>query len=355
MATVIDRPAALSASEQEIHAHRVLFSLDEQEREVFFPDGDWPGSCVPGHEWAVFTGESDQSWSEALETFCPTVIVSCWSTRALSPRWVTDPGCCLRYVCHVAGSVRHVVPREFLGRGGIVTNWGGAPSSEVAEHALLLALSALRNAGAWWPFIESRDGISAHQSVALRTRTLIGKRVGIHGFGRIARALIGFLKPFGVTIQCFSHGVPSSAMTAFGIDACDDLSTLFQASDVVFECEALTPDTEGSVTREILGLLSQDAIFVNVGRGGVVDEDALARLAASGKIRVALDVVTDEPLRADTKFRAIGGAILSPHIAGPTFERFPECGRLAMQNLQRFLSGADIPDAMSLDEYDRST
>lgn len=351
----MDRPLSCLPEEQEIRTHRVLFSLDEPEKEVFFPGADWSGRLLPGHEWAVFKGDSELSWSETLESFRPSVIVSCWSTPALAPDWVADPGCSLQYVCHVAGSVRHVVPREFLVRGGMVTNWGGAPSSEVAEHALLLALSALRNAGSWWAFIDSREKVASHQSVALRTRTLIGKQVGIHGFGRIARALVGFLKPFGVTIRCYSHGVPPSAMAAFGVEPCDDLTTLFRLSDVMFECEALTPHTAGSVTREILGLLPREAIFVNVGRGCVVDEDALARLAASGSIRVAIDVVTHEPVQPDTKFRAIDGVILSPHIGGPTFEKFPECGNLAMQNLRRFLSGASLPDAMSLDEYDRST
>jgi len=323
--------------------------------ECFFPGIQWQENLSGGHEWLLFQGESDAAWRELIEDFRPNALISCWSTKGIDPEWSRSADCSLKYVCHVVGSVRHVVPRQFLERGGLVTNWGGAPSAQVAEHALLLALSALRNAASWWPYIESGNREGIHQAAALRTRTLIGKRVGIHGFGRIARALIKFLEPFNVSICCYSEGVPPAAIAASGATPTPDLPALFSESDVLFECEALTPLTKGSVTEKDLSALPRDAIFVNVGRGSVVDEEALIQLAGEGRIRIALDVVSQEPLHPDTGFRQVKGAILSPHIGGPTFEKFPECGELAMNKLHQFLNGEPVPGLMTLAEYDRST
>ncbi len=333
---------------------RVLFALTDQEIAAFFPSR-WPIGQNGDYEWLLCQEKSHHLWRRLLVDFRPDALVSCWSTPSIDPNWITSPEFSLNYVCHIAGSVRHVVPREFMERGGLVTNWGGAPSSEVAEHALLLALSALRNAGSWWPHIESNGEQDIHQAAALRTRTLFGKRVGIHGFGRIARALVSILRPFNVSIHCYSDGVPPSAISAFGLTPCSELSTLFSQSEVLFECEALTPFTRESVTEQVLSALPQDAVFVNVGRGCVVDESALIKIAKEGRIRIALDVACREPLGPDTPFHQIKGAIISPHIGGPTFERFPECGELALQNLDRFLAGDPLPEALTLDEYDRST
>jgi phosphoglycerate dehydrogenase-like enzyme len=336
-------------------SRRVLFSLNDQEMDAFFPGTRWPGGGEPGQEWIFFRGETEAAWREALADFQPDALVSCWSTRALDPAWIAEPDCGLRYVCHVAGSVRHVVPREFLERGGLVTNWGGAASPQVAEHALLLALAALRNAGRWEEHVEAGGRPGIHQTSALQTRSLFGRRVGIHGFGRIARALLPLLRPFHLSISCHSAGVPETALLAEGVTPCADLRELFARSEVLFECEALTPCTLGLVTEEILCELPRDAVFVNVGRGRVVDEPALLRLAAQGRLRIALDVVTEEPLAPDSPARKVPGAILSPHIGGPTADIFPQCGERALQNLRKFLSGQNPEEAMTLEEYERST
>ncbi len=84
--------------------------------------------------------------------------------------------------------MRKIVPREFIERGGLVTNWGNIVACSVAEHALLMALALLRNVPEWRPFIESDSEPSPHAIEALGTRRLAGRRVGIHGFGAVARS-----------------------------------------------------------------------------------------------------------------------------------------------------------------------
>ncbi len=327
---------------------RVVVALTERERSLFFNGDVMP----PG----VVLDDADfepARWEACLECERPEVVVSGWSTPPIPERWLTRPDCSLRYVCHVAGSVRALVPRSFVERGGLVTNWGDAVSPQVAEHALLLALAALRHADRWPGFIE-RDPVT-RRIEEIGTRTLFGRRVGIHGFGAVARALLPLLAPFGVTVSAFSLGVPWKLMSDAGVKPCESLRELFRDSDVLFECEALTPATERSVSADVLAALPDDAVFVNVGRGRLVDDLALQREAQSGRLRVALDVVADEPLAGDSPFVTCGNGILSPHIGGPTLDRYRRCGQVALANLASFLRGETPASAITLAAYDRAT
>jgi len=333
---------------------RVLFSLQEHEREAFFPDGV---EALPDTEtrWLPDASRSPESWSAFLEDYRPTILVSCWSTPPIPPAFV-EAGSSLRYICHLVGSVRGLVPRAFLERGGLLSNWGALAGDNVAEHALLLALAALRRQPAWLPLIHApqprpwRSG-----TMRLRPRTLIGRRVGIHGFGHVARALVRLLRAFDVEIRAFSPGVPAHLMLDAGVTPCASLRELAAHSEVFFGCEALNDATRGSIDADVLAALPDGAVFVNVGRGPVVDEEALLRAASDGRIQVALDVVSIEPLRPDNPLLKLPEIILSPHIAGPTYDRFADCGRQALSNLRRFLRGDPIDSRVTLELYDRAT
>ncbi len=333
---------------------RVLFALNEHEREAFFPDGVDP---LPDAEtrWRPDGPLAPGAWAALLEDFQPTVLVSCWSTAPVPP-WLIEPGSPLRYVCHLVGSVRSLVPRAYLERGGLLSNWGGLAGDNVAEHALLLALSALRRQPAWLPLIHAPQPKPwRNATMRLRPRTLIGRRVGIHGFGHVARALVRLLRAFDVEIRAFSPGVPAQLMREAGVVPCASLLELAHGSEVFFGCEALTAHTRGSIDAAVLAALPDDAVFVNVGRGPVVDEAALIHAASGGRIRVALDVVSIEPLRPDNPLLLLPEVILSPHIAGPTYDRFTGCGQHALENLRRFFAGHPVESRITPDLYDRAT
>ncbi|HWL14745.1 MAG TPA: hydroxyacid dehydrogenase [Opitutus sp.] len=329
----------------------VAFALTARELSLFLREPN-DGLSVPHHRFseADFAGDV---WPERLARIRPTVLVTGWTTPPLPENWIAAPDCPLRYVCHVAGSVRKLVPRLFLQRGGIVTNWGDNVATQVAEHGLLLALSALRNAAHWRAFIARPPATRRIEELA--TRTLFGRRVGIHGFGAVARALLPLLAPFSVSLSAYSAGVPSELMRAAGVEPRASLAELFKGADVLFECEALTPATAHSVSAEILGALPDDAVFVNIGRGDLVDDAALQREVAAGRLRVALDVVADEPVTRASPYVTSGAVTLSPHIAGPTLDRYPHCGAHALEQLRTFLRGERPAAALSLAAYDRAT
>lgn len=332
---------------------RIVAALTEREQALFLAQALARSGFEHRIELADERALAAPGWTRQLEAWQPEILLTGWSTPPLPESWLARADCPLRYVCHVAGSVRQLVPRVFIERGGLVTNWGDRISGQVAEHGLLLALAALRNQAAWAPFV-ARPA-AERQITELRTRTLFGLRVGLHGFGGVARALIPLLRPFGVSLAAYSAGVPDEIFSNQGVRPVSSLAELFAGSDVLFECESLTPATRGFVSAAMLAVLPDDAVFVNIGRGGLVDDAALVREGASGRLRLALDVVSDEPLTAASPYLSVPGIILSPHIGGPTLDRYTDCGVHALANIALFLAGTRPPEAISVARYDRAT
>lgn len=332
---------------------RLLFAVPEAARQEFFPHHPEGILTRTREYWAERDELQERRWDKLLQEFDPEVVISCWQTPGFSDDYASSPNS-LRYVCHLAGSVRNRVPRAMIERGVLISNWGNMVGHSVAEHAVLLILAGLRNIREW---NDAVDEFSGNPRTRLRTCTLKGKRVGIHGFGGIARHLVSMLRPFHCQISAYSEGVPSHLYVENGVKECGSLAELFSKNQILVECEALTSRTEGSVSANILRKLPDGALLVNVGRASVVEEEALIAEAQTGRIQIALDVFPDEPLRPDSPLRKIPGAVLSPHIAGPTFDMLPDCGAFALRNLKRYIEGREdeIEGRVTLEIFDRST
>jgi len=328
----------------------ILFAFSQTDREMFLPGRNLEEEFGAKARWIDTSKIDKDEWEHLLYEASPEILVTAWDTPALSESFALESNLALRYVCHMCGGVRTRVPRNLLARGVLVSNWGTAISHTIAEQAILLTLGALRNLPLWGSFMQ----LPATRIFQLRTQSLRGRRVGLHGFGGIAREIVEMLKPFRVDISAYSAGVPRELFEHHGVRPCESLEELFSHNNVLIECEALTPVTRGSVTGPLLDLLPQDAVFVNVGRGAVVDEQALIRCAAQGRIRIAVDVYAQEPPALDSGLFRIPNALLSPHIAGPTSDTLPLCGEFAMSNLHKFLQGESVDGVVTLEAYDRS-
>jgi len=349
--TLTDPPRPFSPHPATDH---VVFILTPNEKRLFFaaePKIRRPGVRASSLDAA---GLSPRAWENALRDLRPSVLVTAWSCPPLPESWALAEDCPLRYVCSVTGSVKDRVPREMLVNGLLVSNWGVLVSPTVAEHALLMVLSLLRSAPSW-PELLQRPRHAVEMMEVLRSRTLRGKRVGLHGFGAVARALVEMLRPFDVELAAYSHGVPRALMDEFGVRPCRDLAELFSHSEILIECEGLNDRTRGTVTESLLRRLPRDAVFVNVGRAAVVDETALVTLARERHLRIGLDVFHREPLPGDTPLRELPNVLLSPHVAGPVGETYPLCGAQALENLERYLNGEAPENQVTLEIYDRAT
>jgi phosphoglycerate dehydrogenase-like enzyme len=280
------------------------------------------------------------------------ILVSAWQTPPLNGPITVAELKSLRYVCYLAGTVRRLVPRELIANGLIVTNWGNSIAETVAECALMLILMALRRAS-HWAIAMHREG--AWKDATTMTQSLIGRRVGLHGFGGISQSLVPMLRPFTDRIQTCSPRVPDAVLARLGVSRVKSLEELFSTSEIVVELAAATPENFHIVQESHLRMIPEGGVFVNVGRGCVVDEVALARVARDGKIQIALDVFELEPLPVESALRGLPNVTLLPHLGGPTRDRRRDSGALALKNLRAFLRGEPQEAVVTVDVYDRST
>lgn len=296
----------------------------------------------------VRTITSHENFSQTLVASAPEVLVSGWGTPPLPE---TLPAS-LRYVCYLAGSVKQLVTRRHLERGLIVTNWGGSISRTVAEGALWHILNGLRRATQCTLAMHcDRTWPSGHTETA----SLFGRRVGIHGFGNVARELIALLRPFGCAIAVFAPDVDSRVARDHDVSSTDSLEALFSDNDVIVEVAPLNAATHGIITAELLARLRPGNVFVNIGRGAVVDEAAMIRVAQAGQVYFSLDVFATEPLPADSPLRGLRNVSLTPHLAGPTSDRRVDAGTFALNNLRAFAHGQPLQAVITPEIYDTST
>lgn len=332
---------------------KIAVVLTEQERATFFPQG--LGAAVEACEVASINNPAELSeaqWEAFLLQTQPEILIGCWSLPRVSER-IVEHSPQLRHIAYVTGSLSKKVARSFIERGGYATNWGDEAAYSVAECALMLGLMSLRKATRFAMEMHVDRGWSPRGEP--RGLSLFNRRVGIYGFGAVARKLIELLKPFNVEIEAYSAPVPSQVFAAAGVREAESLHSLFAGNDVVFIVEALTPATTNSVDQSVLSQLQDNCVVVNVGRGAVVDEVALAQLAEKGKVHIGLDVYASEPLAADSPLRGLRNVTLLPHTAGPTIDFYPACGARALRNVETYLRGEVPPDHNDLKRYDLAT
>lgn len=293
-------------------------------------------------------GLSEEEWRKRILEINPRIILTGWGTLPLPPR----PPENLEYVCHLTGSVRASIPRSYLEADIPVTNWGDSISHTIAEMGLFLTLHLLRNGTAYQDNLHYqgkwKEGIPPD-------RSLFGRRVGIHGFGRIARKLVDLLQPFQVTLSAYSPPVPPALFQQAGVQRADSLESLFSENEIVIELEGLTPETRGMVRAEHLAAMADHSLLVVVGRAGLIQEEALLREALSGRLQFGLDVFWEEPLPAQSPLRGLRNVALFPHTAGPTPDQLFRCGERALENLRRFRDGETLLEPLDPKAYDRIT
>lgn len=328
----------------------LLAAISANEQPDFLPEPLFADvrALTPKFSWCDTTGISLEAFHRALREANPEILLACWRTPPLPAE--LPPA--LRYVCYLAGSVKTLVSRAHLERGLRVTNWGGSIGRMVAECALFHTLSCLRR-GTHWALTMHREGGWDNDNP--QTASLFGQRVGLHGFGPVARELVGLLQPFHCAISVCAPDVDAETERRYGVRAVSTLETLFAENDVVIELAPLIPATTGIITEKLLRLIRPGGVFVNVGRGAVVDETALLRVAQEGKIRIGLDVFAVEPLPADSPFRGLPNVSLTPHIAGPTPDRRRDAGEFSVANLRAYAAGRPLQGLITERVYDTST
>ena len=239
--------------------------------------------------------------------------------------------------------VNEVDVEAATGAGIPVGNVPDASVAEVADHTVMLALAALRR------LRETADGVAAGRwdvAPMRGTRRLSTLTAGILGLGRIGTAVAARLEAFGLTVVGFDPYVADSRYLRLELDE------LLARSDLVCIHLPLTDETRGLLSDERLALLGPGAVVVNVARGGIVDEVALARRLAGGLLwGAALDVFREEPLPGDHPLREAPHLLATPHVAWYSVESGRDLQWRAAEQAARALRGERLDPVVNPSVY----
>ena len=221
----------------------------------------------------------------------------------------------------------------------------GANTETAADHTVALVLAALRR-------LVEHDGSVRRgewrRGGAMMPWDLHGATVGLVGYGAIGRAVGRRLRGFGVELLVSDPAqlAGAGAGAAAGASAVA-LPELLRRSDVVSLHLPLTPATRGVIGEAQLELMAPHAILVNTARGGLVDEPALARRLAAGRLRAAaLDVFDDEPA-VSPALAALTNVVLSPHVGGLSERSVAAMTERATEHVLQALEGRLDPEALA--------
>ena len=239
----------------------------------------------------------------------------------------------LQWIQSMASGVDAIVNLPSLRQEVLLTSTRGIHAPQMVEMAILLMLSLNRN---FPQIIGNQDkGIWKRWPAKL----LYQKKVGILGIGAIAEEIARKCKAFGMKV----FGIDIVKRKVDAVDyfyGPEDLLKVVQEVDYFVIVAPLTPQTRKMVGTKVLSSMKPTAFLINIGRGEVIDENALIHALESGKIAgAALDVFSQEPLPKDHALWRTKNVIITPHIGGTSTIYVEQVLSIFEENLLRFLKG----------------
>ncbi|MFE6826105.1 D-2-hydroxyacid dehydrogenase [Streptomyces sp. NPDC057690] len=253
--------------------------------------------------------------------FTSHAVRAAWPGEGPRPGWV-----------HTASAgVDHLLCPELAASDTVVTNARGIFDEPIAEYVAALVLAMAKDLPRSWEL--QQRGEWRHREGG----RVSGTRAVVVGSGPIGRAIARTLKALGMTTAVVGR-VPRT-----GIHGPQDLDRLLARADWVIAAAPLTEQTRGMFDTRRFGVMQPSARFVNVGRGPLVVEDALVRALERRWIAgAALDVLTTEPLPADSPLWHVPGLLISPHMSGDTVGWRDELGAQFVELFERWAAGRPL-------------
>jgi D-3-phosphoglycerate dehydrogenase len=229
-------------------------------------------------------------------------------------------------------------------RGVMIVN---APQSNIvsaAEHTIALLLAQARNIPQANADLKGgRWDRSAYEGIELQ-----GKTLGVLGLGRVGALVAQRAAAFGMRVIAFDPYVPKERAKEMGVELMPTLEALLVQADLITIHLPRTPDTEGLIGERELGLVKEGARLVNTSRGGIVDEQALAKALEDGKLDgAALDVFDTEPTTESPLF-GFDQVVVTPHLGASTTEAQDKAGTSVAEMVRLALSGEFVPYAVNV-------
>ncbi|MDF1586325.1 2-hydroxyacid dehydrogenase [Marinimicrococcus flavescens] len=244
----------------------------------------------------------------------------------------------LRLIQKIGVGVNTIDLGHAAARGIAVCNMPGTNSRAVAEMTLALMLAALRRLPQLDRATREGRGWKLPPGSMDQYGEIGGRTVGLLGHGAVPRLLVPPLRALGARVIYWSRMPKPDAQAEWR-----PFDDVLAEADILSLHLPLTPETEGLLDAAALERLKPGAVLVNTARGGLVDQQALTRALASGRLRAAgLDVMKEEPVPPDDPLLGVENVVLAPHLAWLTPETLERSLAVALENCRRLREGEPL-------------
>lgn len=250
----------------------------------------------------------------------------------------------LKYIGEIATGYNNVDIQAAREKGIIVTNIPAYSTNSVAQLTIALLLEIchhtahhndLVHQGAWTGCADSMFYDHSYPLIELA-----GKTLGIIGFGQIGQSMARIARAMGMNVIAHSRSVREEGKALADYVSLDEL---FARSDVISLHCPLLPETKGIINAENIAKMKDGVIILNTSRGLLINEADLAATLQNGKVYAAgVDVVSEEPMRADNPLLGAPNCFITPHMAWMPTEARSRLIDIAVNNLRAYLNGKPI-------------
>jgi D-2-hydroxyacid dehydrogenase (NADP+) len=267
-------------------------------------------------------------------------IAVAWSVRpaqiaaAKKLRWIHSP----------AAAVHQLIFPELINSDIVLTNAREVHGPVVAEHVIALIFALAKKIPDAVRLQEKREwGQQRMWDERPRVREVAGATVGLVGLGSIGRAVAKNAKALGMRVVAVREHPEQGSDGADAVFGPAQINEVFRQADYIVLAAPITDGTKAIANAERLALMGPDACLINVSRGPLVDEAALAVALREKKIgAAALDVFPKEPLAADSPLWDVPRLLITPHTAALTDKLWGRHYALFSENLRRYLAGEPL-------------
>jgi len=222
--------------------------------------------------------------------------------------------------------------------GIVVTNVPDVFIEEVADHAMMLLLAAVRHVRATDHMVRDANWTQG-RPLLNRVPRLMGRTLGLVGFGNVGRCVARRAAGFGLQVIAHDPYLSELTMSEAGVEPVD-WGELLERADYISLHTPLNPDTHHLLDTAAFTAMKPGVVIVNTARGPIIDEAALVEALASGQVAAAgLDVLEREPPDPDNPLLGLDNVILTPHVASATTRMRPTTRRRVGREVALVLSG----------------
>ena len=242
----------------------------------------------------------------------------------------------LKAIINVESNFMNNVDYKYCHKRGIhVIATSPVFSKPVAEIALGMTLSLLRNIHeAHFDFLKGKEKYGLESN--LKASMLSGKKIGLLGFGDLAKSLYPLLLPFTKDISVYDPWLPKNVIKRYGFQPIN-LKDMFSKCEVIYVLAAVTTENKNLIDKKLLNRMKPNTLFILMSRAAVVNFKDLVTRLKKGDIYVATDVFPEEPVRKNDPIRKVKNILFSAHRAGALKEAFFDMGNIVLKDMDLIL------------------